>query len=380
VSRPLSQEQLRRLTLQRQFPRIRGRGPSAVVELIDRLGPVQSQVPRAPFISVAARLPGADYAAVTAAFDAYDIVKATSLRGTVHVSTREHYPLIDAVAQRTLASALRNQLRLQRLDVQDVRDEVERYASREWRDRAELLKHMRDWLAEHESAESAEAMKSQGASALVRAHSALLRRPSDGAWDRRTDVLHRLASTVFELGPVDAANALVDLTRVHLASYGPATRRDVAWWTGETLTRVDAAIDRLGDEVVRLRGADAATYVDLAGGVRGGTPDPGVRLLPEYDGLLLGYAPPARSRFLNLDHIDHVWFRRNGVFAPVVLMDSRIVATWRLVTVGRQTHLAVRPIPGEPPVPVDVLAEPIASLETALNLSIRDVDSERVTR
>jgi hypothetical protein len=358
----------------------------AVVELFDRLGPVQSQVPRAPFVSVAARLPGASYTEITAAFDAYDIVKATSLRGTVHVSSREHHPLVDAVAQRTLASALRNQLQLRRVDVRAVRSEIERYAG-EWRDRRDLLEHMRDWLVEHESAESAEAMKSLGASSLVRAHSALLRRPSDGAWDRRTDVLLRFSSTVFEPTRVGADAALVELTRVHLASYGPATRRDVAWWTGETLSRVDAAIDRLGDDVVRLRGSDAVTYLDLAGGVRGGTPDPGVRLLPEYDGLLLGYAPPARSRFLNLDHIDHVWFRKNGVFAPLVLMDGRIVATWRLAAVGRQTRvgvrqtrLGVRPIPGERPVPPDLLAERIASLEAALSLTIGDVDLERQTR
>lgn len=371
---------MRRLTLRRQFPRIRRRGRSAVVELIDRLGPVQSQVPRAPFISVAARLPGASYSAVSAAFDAYDIVKATSLRGTVHVSTREHYPLVDAVSQRTLASALRNQLRLERLDVREVRNEVERYAAGEWRIRAELLEHMRAWLAEHESAESAAMMKGQGASSLVRAHSALLRRPTDGAWDRRTDVLHRSASTVFELTPVDPDVALVELTRVHLGSYGPATRRDVAWWTGDNLTRVDAAIHRLGDEVVQLRGADRVTYLDLADPPRGGLPDPGLRLLPEYDGLMLGYAPPARSRFLNLDHVDHVWFRKNGVSASVVLMDGRIVATWRLVTSGRQVQLAVRSIPGEPSVPADSLAEPIAALETVLNVTVGDVDLGRETR
>jgi hypothetical protein len=371
---------LRRLTLRRQFPRIRGRGRSAVVELIDRLGPVQSQVPRAPFISVAARLPGASYSAVSAAFDAFDIVKATSLRGTVHVSTREHYPLVDAVSQRTLASALRNQLRLERLDVEEVRDEVERYAAGDWRVRAELLEHMRAWLAEHESAESAALMEGQGASSLVRAHSGLLRKPMDGAWDRRTDVLHRSASTVFELTPVDPDVALVELTRVHIGSYGPATRRDVAWWTGDNLTRVDAAIQRLGEELVQLRGTDGVIYLDLADPPRGGLPDPGLRLLPEYDGLLLGYAPPARSRFLNLDHIGHVWFRKNGVFAPIVLMDGRIVATWRLVTAGRQVHLVVRSIPGEPSVPSDSLADPIAALEAALNVTISDVDLGRETR
>ena len=365
------------MTLRRQFPRIRGRGRPAVVELIHLLGPVQSQVPRAPFVSVSARLPGASYATVCAAFDAFEIVKATSLRGTVHVSTREHYPLVDAVSQRTLTSALRNQLRLKRLDVPDVRAEVERYAAGEWRDRAALLEHMRDWLAEHESPESAAIMQGLGASSLVRAHSALLRRPGDGAWDRRTDVLHRLASRVFDLTPVDPDAALVELTRVHLGSYGPATRRDVAWWTGENLTRVDAAIDRLGDEVVRLRGTDGVIYLDLADRPGGGLSDPGVRLLPEYDGLLLGYAPPARSRFLNLDHIDHIWFRTNGVFAPILLMDGRIVATWRLVKVDRQLHLAVRPIPGEQGVPADVLAEPISHLEKALNLTVDDVDFAR---
>jgi hypothetical protein len=121
------------------------------------------------------------------------------------------------------------------------------------------------------------------------------------------------------------------------------------------------------------------TYLDLADPPRGGLPDPGTRLLPEYDGLMLGYAPPARSRFLNLDHIGHVWFRRNGVFAPVVLMDGRIVATWRLATAGRQVHLEVCSIPGERSVPADSLAEPIAALETALNVTIGDVDLGRET-
>jgi hypothetical protein len=43
-------------------------------------------------------------------------------------------------------------------------------------------------------------------------------------------------------------------------------------------------------------------------------------------------------------------------------------------------HLAVCSIPGERSVPADSLAEPIAALETALNVTIGDVDLGKETR
>ena len=63
----LSAAGLARLTLARQFPRVDGqfsgierRDSQALSELIGRIGPIQSQVPRAPFVGIAARLPGID--------------------------------------------------------------------------------------------------------------------------------------------------------------------------------------------------------------------------------------------------------------------------------------------------------------------------------
>src|SRR5215203_163973 len=89
--RRLTADELRRRTLQRQFPSIDGRQPEAVLELFNRLGPIQSQVPRAPFLTVSARLPGVSYETINALFEEHRLLKTSNLRGTVHTSTQEQF-------------------------------------------------------------------------------------------------------------------------------------------------------------------------------------------------------------------------------------------------------------------------------------------------
>ena len=125
----LTREDLAARTLARQFPRVAGHDGSAVLELFRRLGPVQSQVPRSPFLTVASRLPGVDYATVCALFESQQLLKTSSLRGTVHTSGREHYPWLDAVARRGRAGAMRNQLKLHQVTPEDLTAELEDYAA-----------------------------------------------------------------------------------------------------------------------------------------------------------------------------------------------------------------------------------------------------------
>ena len=87
--RPLSHDQLRLRTLGRQFPTIPGHGPEAVLDLLRRLGPIQSQVPRAPFLTISSRLPGVTYDTVCALFESHQLVKTSNIRGTVHSSVPE---------------------------------------------------------------------------------------------------------------------------------------------------------------------------------------------------------------------------------------------------------------------------------------------------
>jgi Winged helix DNA-binding domain len=373
VSRPYTMGQLRRATLRRQFPRVRGRGPDAVAELLRRIGPIQSQAPRAPFVGIAARLPGVGYAAIADAFETHRVVKGSSIRGTVHTCVREQFPSLDAVTRRTIGAGWRTVLGLRRHDADEVRAEVERWIGDEWRLESDLNAHMTTWLAAHESEESAALSKEIHGRFLLRGYSALIRRPSNGSWEMRSPWMLRHASPLLDLPLPTPDDALDSLVRVYLASYGPATRQDVAWWSGEGLTRVDAAVGRLGEEVVARPGPNGATYFDLADPPRGGPADPGVRLLPEFDGLVIGYHPKGRDRFLDPAQVEWISNRANGVVSPGVLHHGRLVGLWRLVGSGRRRDVEVRPFPGESAPAESELAGPVADVARALDVEVRDV-------
>ncbi len=374
----VTEDELRAQTLRRQFPRLRGRGPTAVLELFNRLGPIQSQVPRTPFLSVAARLPGTTYATVTDLFESYQLVKTSNVRGTVHTSTRQHFSWLNAVAARTREGGLRNHLLLNRMSVNEVVAEIERFCAADWQPRKAIVAHTLGWIAARESNPAISQLHGGGIDNLIWGHSGLIRRPRDHAWEKRTDIVHRTARDFIDNIPIiSAEESLRQLVRLHLAAYGPATRRDIAFFLGEGLGRVDGALAQLDDRLVRLIGTDGVTYLDLAEPPAGGRADPGLRLLPEFDGLLLGYHGNGRHRFIDRTHLDQVWARINGLFSPVVLHQGRLVASWKTITTGCRTDIALQMLPGHRPMGEDLLTGPIADLETILGLSITDVRISR---
>ena len=164
--------------------------------------------------------------------------------------------------------------------------------------------------------------------------------------------------------------ALADLVLVHLGAYGPVTRADLAYFFGVTLTLVDQALARLGETVERLDGPDGATYLELAEPPEDGDPTLGVRLLPEFDGLLLGFAGPNRTRFCTVEQLSQIWAKVNGLYAPVVLRDDRLVATWKTSTRAGRTELEITMLTGVAPLPEDTLADQAAAAGLALDLSI----------
>lgn len=371
---PLTIEDLRQTTLSRQFPAVTGGGAAAVLELLDRIGPIQSQVPRAPFLAIAARLPGTSYATICELFESHQLVKTSNLRGTVHASTRRQFPGLDAVSTQRRHAALSNVLRLAAATPEDINAEVRRFCDGHWRARTEIVRQLRDWLAAHESAASSQRLAGTMAESLIWGNSGLIRRPKDGAWERRTDIYHRTAITlVADLAAVGPQDALVELIRHHVAAYGPMTRKDLSFFFGVGLGQVDTAVSRLGDELVRVLGPLGEMYVDLAEPPNGGDADPGLRLLPEFDGLLLGFHGSHRTRFLDEAALTQVWAKVNGVFNPVVLHDGRLVATWRMVTAGKRTALEVRMLAAGPPLTGDLFDGPVAVLEDVVPVSVDDV-------
>ena len=370
----LTEEDLRLSTLRRQFPPITGTGPGAVLELFDRLGPVQSQVPRAPFLFAASRLPGVTYATICELFEKHRLLKTTNLRGTVHTSGRTDFPRLDAVATPTRRVAVRRALGLETAAADQLDAEVRHFCRDEWRPRVEIIDHARGWLTRRAGADVAARLGSTFSDSVVWGNSGLARRPKDRFWDRRTDSFHRTAATLVpELVETTPEAALVDLVRRHLASYGPVTRRDLAFFFGAGLRQVDEAVRTLGDEVLRLSGPGSGSYLDLAEPPPSGDSEPGVRLLAEFDGLLLGFEGHNRNRFVDADGLSRIWARANGLFSPVVLHDGRLVATWRPVAERGQTRVEVRMLGGDR-LDEDALAGPVAAVEAALDMQIADVN------
>ena len=103
------------------------------------------------------------------------------------------------------------------------------------------------------------------------------------------------------------------------------------------------------------------------------TPIPELRLLPEYDGLLVGYAGANRTRFCGPDQLAAVWAKVNGLFSPVVLADGRLVASWKTVAAGAHSHLEITMLAGETPLAEDRLSDQVDALAAVLALEISDV-------
>jgi hypothetical protein len=379
VTRAWTWEELAAATLRRQFPKVRGRGEQAVVDLVGRVGPIQSQVARSPFVTVASRLPGASHAAVTAAYESFTIVRGSNLRGTVHTCVVGQHPLLDTITRRTMANGWRNHLKLTRVGPADVQAGIERFATGEWRTPEELRAYLVDWLTEHEGAESGERARTTGVGrAFAHVHSAMIRRPlGEGGWDRQAAPGYRLATDVVGAERShwldDPDGALVALTRQHLAAYGPANRRDIAWWSGEGLRNVDAALATIAEELTERPGPDGQTYYDLAEAPRGGASDLGVRLLPEFDAVVVGYDPKTRDRFLDLEHLPHIWAQQNGLFSSGVLAEGRLVASWKFEGAGAERTIEVQMFPGRSALAESDLADQVVALEQALDIRVSDI-------
>ncbi len=148
--------------------------------------------------------------------------------------------------------------------------------------------------------------------------------------------------------PADRATAVATVVRRYLAGHGPATEKDLAWWTKLTLTEVRAAFAAVRDELIEVRCGDGVFWT--LGEPPAAQPG-GVLALAGFDELLLGYTD--RSHGLAAEHADRVVPGKNGVFFPMVTDDGRVVGTWRRLVARGRTAVQVSPFQD---VPDDVAA------------------------
>ena len=138
----------------------------------------------------------------------------------------------------------------------------------------------------------------------------------------------------------DREGAVVELVRRYLTSHGPATVKDLSWWSGLTMTDIRAALAALGDEV-GAEELDGLSFWSISS-ERSRRPAAvrGAQLLQTYDELVVGYT---ESRF----HGETVgalareaWNDRtypSGAF----LLHGRVGGHWRRTTESKRVRTAI---------------------------------------
>ncbi len=155
----------------------------------------------------------------------------------------------------------------------------------------------------------------------------LVRAPPSGTWERRRADRFALAEDWIGPAPgLSAAEAGAHLVARYLAAFGPASRHDVAGFTGLALRPLDRLL--AGMELERFRSEEGEDLLDVPGGLLpdGDAPAP-PRFLPTWDATLLVHA--RRTGVLPEVYRPRLFGIRTPASFPSFLVDGAVAGTWR---------------------------------------------------
>ncbi|UXN74693.1 winged helix DNA-binding domain-containing protein [Devosia sp. A8/3-2] len=279
----LSDRQLNRATLARQW--MLDRADIAIPDALAFLLGLQAQTTNTPYIALWNRIAGFTHGALTTLIADKTLLRATTMRTTLHLHTvpdmRGIRPLMQPVLDRTFSSVAKSRaINADRLAVNRrgvaILDEMPMTAGELGR---RLLEHFPD------SDPLVLAQVVQGAETLIQI-------PPTRIWGHGGAPLLMRIEKWIGRGLSDPV-PLPQLVLRYLAAYGPASVKDMQTWCG--LTRLAPAFDAVRQQLVEFRGEDGRVLYDLPNAPR---PDPDtpapVRFLPDYDNVFLGFADRSR--------------------------------------------------------------------------------------
>jgi hypothetical protein len=301
MTNPLPERALNRALLARQG--LLERRALPLPRMLEQMAGLQAQYAPSMYIGLWSRLESFERASLTLALERREVVQATLMRSTIHLVSREDYwPLAIAVREARRASWLRA-----------TKAKPPEAAAEKLRAALAGGSVMRR--------KEIEELVGKEDARMVGLWVDLVRAPPSGTWERRRADLYALAEEW--VGPPEAGHdAAVDhLVRRYLGGFGPATAKDVASFTGLSLTDLKPALERLELE----RRGD---LLDLPGAP---LPDPETpappRFLPTFDATLLVHA--RRTGLLPEEHRPKIFHVKAPQSYPTFLVDGAVAGTWR---------------------------------------------------
>ena len=309
MTRTLSQRELNRAVLARQL--LLERAGSSLPKTLERVAGIQAQYAPSMYVGLWSRLGGFERDQLTRALERRTVIQATLMRMTIHLVSRgDYWPFAIAVRK------ARREWWLRTVKTASEK-ELERAAER-------VRERLREGSAPRAELESVAGKAFFGGVGLWLD---MVRVPPSGTWDRRRADIY--ASAEEWIGPEPALSeddAMTHLVRRYLAGFGPASRKDVATYTGIHMSRISPIIDDVAPR--RFHAEDGTELVDVARAPLpdAETPAP-VRFLPTWDSTLLAHA--RRTQILTERHRPLVFHTKNPQSLATFLVDGAVAGSWR---------------------------------------------------
>lgn len=358
----LNRRALNRALLERQH--LLRRADLPVGDAIEHLVGLQAQEPMPPYQGLWSRLERFDPNELGRMLAEREVVRLTLMRGTVHmVTVRDALlfrPLVQIVVERGHIGAFGRRMG--------------------GADPGELAATARELLAEGPigARELGRRLVARGIGDdpeaignAARVYVPMVQLPPRGVWGAGGQAKYATIES-WTGRELEQQPSIDDVVIRYLGAFGPATVMDAQNWSG--LTKLKEVFERLRPRLQTFRNEDGKELFDLPDAPR---PDPEVpapvRLLGEYDNLLLGHAD--RRRIIP---DDFPWdaMLAPGRFVSNLLVDGMLRATWWIERDGnRRATLGIRPF-GR--LSKTERADVAAEAERMLELSAADVESRDV--
>ena len=353
----LSLRRLNRALLARQMLLKRER--VGVVTAIERLGAIQAQWPPAPYVGLWSRLARFSIGDLESALTEKDVVKATLMRGTLHLASARDYPAYAIAAREARRSTWTSiQQQLLRWMAREI-PEAKRYVDGGGsgiRDAARMHEALLRHAATPRSREQLIALLAAKARLpnevathlvwnFIASFGMLLHVPSSGMWSsRRSGEVVAARVALSGMREPDLPDAVLHTVRRYLAAFGPATIDDISSWTAIRTPPIRQAIADLGSEARVFQDERGRTLYDLARAPRPSADRAAPpRFLPKWDSALLAYTPAERVRILTEEHRRTVIIK-NGDIAQTFLVDGMVAGTWVLAAKRTEAVVEMRPL------------------------------------
>lgn len=315
AERILTLRELNRATLARQF--LLERAALAPLDAVERLVGMQGQVSSAPYIGLWARLRDFQRADLTHLLEQRQIVRASSLRGTLHLLSAEDYLRIHPILQPALSRNLQLFARqTPHFDMERFTTHMRSYVREQPRTAVELRAKMEELYP---------GMGQQRIADSVRMRLALIQPPPAGTWGFTGKPTHTEATAWLgrPLAASDGGSRCLVLR--YLAAFGPASVQDIQTWSG--VSRLQQTLDTLRPELLTFRDEQGRTLFDLPHAPRppADTPTP-VRFLPDFDNLLFSHAD--RRRVIADEHRSSVFVGNSRCTS--FLVDGFVRGIWKI--------------------------------------------------